>query len=237
MRGFAQYLQHIDPDTEIPPPDLLPAHYNRITPYLYCEGDIARLMSAARTLSPPLRARTYQTLIGLLWVSGLRLGEAIALERDDLDEDALVLTVRHGKRGGRQDPVAETTLHALGQYTQLRDRHFPEPRSRSLLVSIRGTRLCQGAVHDTFPTLLHRAGLTAHQHQRRPRIHDLRHSYAVHQLLDWYREGVDVDTHMPLLAAVLGHVNPASTYWYLQAAPELFTIASHRLETVLGELP
>jgi integrase/recombinase XerD len=237
VRGFAEYPQNIDPDTEVPPRDLLPATYNRITPYLYSDADITGLMTAARSLAPPLRAATYETLIGLLSVSGLRIGEAIALNRDDVDDDALLLTVRHAKRGGRQVPLDETTIQALREYAQLRDRHFPTPHSRSFLVSIRGTRLCQGAVHDTFPSLLRRAGLSGRGQRCRPRIHDLRHSFAVHQLLDWHQQGVDVDARMPLLSSVLGHISPASTYWYLHAAPELFATVSKRLDEVLGELP
>lgn len=236
-RGFAEYLQHIDPETEVPARDLLPATCERITPYLYSDADIAALMTAAKALTPPLRAATYETLLGLLSVSGLRIGEALGLDRGDVDDRQLLLRVCHAKRGGRQIPLDATTIQALDEYARLRDRHFPQPRSPSLFVSIRGTRLCQGAVHDTFPTLLARAGIKGRDGRRRPRIHDLRHSFAVHQLLDWHRQGVDVDARMPLLSAVLGHADPASTYWYLDGAPELFATVSRRLEDVLGELP
>lgn len=237
VRGFAEYLQHIDPDTEVPPPDLLPAAYHRIAPYVYTDAEIVALMAVARSPNPPLRAATYETLIGLLAVTGLRIGEAIGLDRDDIDTDTRLLVVRHAKRGARRVPLHDTTIQALSGYMRLRDRHFPQLRSGSFFVSIRGTRLCQGAVHDTFPTLLKGAGLRVDRPDgRRPRIHDVRHTFAVRQLLAWHRQGVDVDARLPLLADMLGHVNPASTYWYLQAVPELMQVLCRRLDQVLGEL-
>jgi len=140
VRGFAQHLQSIDPATEVPSPDLLPTTYNRVTPYLYSDAEIARLMAGARALSPELRAATYSTLIGLLVVSGLRIGEAIALDRADIDEDTSSLVVRASKSGSsREIPLHETTVEALRTYRQLRDRHFPQPTSPSFLVSTRGT--------------------------------------------------------------------------------------------------
>jgi integrase len=238
VRGFARHLQSIDPRHEVPPPDLLPATYVRVTPYLYSDDDIARLMAQADALSPALRAATYSTLIGLLVVSGLRIGEAIALNSADIDEDAASLVVRGAKTGrSREIPLHDTTVEALSSYRQLRDRHFPQPKSPSFFVSIRGTRLCASAVNPAFVGLVRRAGLTPRGGRCHPRIHDARHSFAVHALLRWYQQGVDVDARLPLLSAFLGHAHPASTYWYLQAAPELLAIIGHRLENLPGELP
>ena len=237
VRGFADYLRNIDPDTEVPPRDLLPARQQRVAPYVYSAADIAALMAAARSLNPPLRAATYETFIGLLSVTGLRLGEALALNRDDLDKKRLLLTVRRAKRGGRQVPLHNTTIRALQGYFDCVDRHFPQPVSPSVFVSIRGTRMNKDSIHATFPVLVNKAGLTGRGQRPRPRIHDLRHSMAVRQLMDWHQQRVDVDARIPLLSAVLGHSDPASTYWYLQAAPELFTIIGRRLEEFLGELP
>jgi integrase/recombinase XerD len=236
VRGFAEYVRHTDPATQVPPPNLLPSNYRRVAPYLYSEHEIAAMMAAARLLAPPLRAATYETLIGLIAVTGMRIGEAIGLDRDDIDEQTRLLTVRDGKRGGRQVPLHETTLHALADYGRVRDQRFPQPVSTSLLVSIRGTRLCRSSIYATFPGLLRQAGIGADQ-PRRPRVHDLRHSFAVCQLLDWHRQGVDVDTKLPLLTSVLGHANPVCTYWYLQASPQLLAVAGGRLADVLGELP
>lgn len=237
VRGFADYLRTIDPDTEVPPHDLLPARQQRVAPYLYSAADIAALMAAARALNPPLRAATYETFIGLLSVTGLRLGEALALNRDDLDKKRLLLIVRHAKRGGRNIPLHETTFLALQHYFEGVDRCFPVPVSPSVFVSIRGTRMNKDSIHATFPALIDRAGLTGRGQRPRPRIHDLRHTFAIRQLVDWHQQHADVDARIPLLSAVLGHSDPASTYWYLEAAPELFAIVGRRLEDFLGELP
>lgn len=237
VRGFAEYVHNIDPDTEVPPRDLLPARQQRLAPYLYSGADIAALMTAARSLNPLLRAATYETIIGLLSVTGLRLGEALRLNREDMDENQLLLIVRHAKGGGRKVPLHETTLQALQDYFDCVDRHFPDPVSPSVFVSIRGTRMSKDSIHATFPRLIDQAGLTGRGQRSRPRPHDLRHSFAVRQLIDWHQQHVDVDARIPLLSAVLGHSDPASTYWYLQAAPELFAIVGSCLEEFLGELP
>lgn len=211
VRGFARHLATLDPSTEVPPTDLLPAVMPRMTPYLYSDADLIGLMAAARDLTPALRAATYATLVGLLVVSGLRIGEATGLDRADVDEAALALVVRRAKPGSaREVPLHETAVEALRCYARLRDRHFPVPRSPSFFVSIRGTRLCRSAVNDTFHELIRRAGLEGRGTRCRPRIHDIRHSFAVASLLHWHREGADVDAKLPLLSAMLGHVDPAS---------------------------
>ncbi|WP_427018191.1 tyrosine-type recombinase/integrase [Pseudarthrobacter sp. P1] len=160
IRGFAEYLRYLDPDTEVPPRGLLPARQQRVAPYLYSAADIAALMAASRSLNPPLRAATYETFIGLLSVTGLRLGEALALTREDLDKKHLLLVIRHAKRGGRKVPLHETTLRALQRYFDCVDRHFPDPVSPSVFVSIRGTRMNKDSIHATFPHLIDQAGLT-----------------------------------------------------------------------------
>lgn len=235
VREFARYLATIDPRTQIPADDLLPAHYNRRTPYLYSEAEITALMVAAGALSPPLRAATYTTLIGLLTVTGLRLSEVIGLDCCDLRTDTSSLIVRHGKNGrSREIPLHHTSLHVLVAYRRDVERAFPRSVSPSLLVSIRGTRLCPSAVHPTFRAMVSQAGLQPRGTRCRPRLHDARHSFAVRALIDWYDGGADVDAKLPLLSAYLGHANPASTYWYLQAAPELFSRVAERLDHLLG---
>jgi integrase/recombinase XerD len=232
VRGFAQYLQALDPQTEVPPPGLLPGRSSRrAEPYLYSAADIAALMSAAQAIRSPLRAATYQALIGLLAVTGARVGEAIRLDRGDLDWGEGRLTVRHGKFGkSRQLPLHPTTAQALAGYAQLRDRHSPRPASPAFFISLTGTRLIYKNVHYTFHRLVQAAGLQPRSARCRPRIHDLRHSFAVATLISWYQDGRDTQPRLPLLSTYLGHVDPADTYWYLQAAPELLTLAAARLE-------
>ena len=235
VRGFAEYLRTIDPDTEVPPRDLLPARYSRVAPYLYSAADIEALVAATRALNPPLRAATYESRIGLLSVTGLRLGESLALNRDDIDREQSLLSVRHSKGGGRKVPLHETALNALQGYIEIVDQRFPRPVSPSLFVSIRGTRMNKDSIHATFPGLIDAAGLTGRGQRSRPRLHDLRHSYAIRQLIDWHTERADVDARIPILTAVLGHTDPASSYWYLHAAPELFSIVGQRLEESWGQ--
>lgn len=238
VRGFARYLRCADPRTEVPPTDLLPATQPRMTPYLYSEGDIARLMAVAHDLAPAFRGTTYETVIGLLVVSGLRIGEVLRLGRDDIDEDRLALVVRRSKPGSsREVPLHETTMETLRSYARLRDREFPVLVSESFFVSARGTPLAYTTVRTTFRELVSAAGLEGRGARCRPRIHDIRHSFAVASVVNWYREGADVDAKLPALSAALGHVDPASTYWYLEAAPELLAIVAKRLATVLSELP
>jgi integrase/recombinase XerD len=237
VRGFAEYLKTLDERTEVPPAELLPATYSRVTPYIYSDKDIDALISAARTLTPVLRARTYETFIGLLAVSGIRMGEAIRLDRCDIDHTRSLLVVRNSKlEKAREVPLHQSALEALVHYAAERDRHFGKPSSESFFVSTNGTRLYPRTVDATYRQLVSTTGLTGHGQRSRPRLHDIRHSFAVKTLVDWYRDGADVDASMPLLSKTLGHVSPASTYWYLQGAPELFAIVASRVEEVTGDL-
>jgi integrase/recombinase XerD len=238
VRGFARHLSNLDEATEIPPLDLLPASYSRVTPYLYSDEEIEALMAAARSLSPGLRALTYETVIGLLAVSGIRIGEAIRLGRDDVDVVRSLLVVRDSKvERSREVPLHETTLAALDTYRRARDRRFSAPAPASFFVSTLGTPLHPCTVNKTHRDLVALAGLQGRGGRCRPRLHDLRHSFAVNTIIGWHRDGLDVDARMPLLSKVLGHADPKSTYWYLQAAPELLALVAGRLEPVFGELP
>jgi len=227
-RGFARYLKAIDPATEIPPAGIWPSVSPRPRPWIWAETDIRRLLSAARTLRPPLRAATYETLFGLLAAAGMRLGEAIKLERADADLADGVLTIRDGKFGiSRLVPLHPGVTAALREYTACRDRLLPRPATTKFFISTAGTPLRTSGVDHTFAQLTTALGLRTRA--RRPRIHDLRHSFAVRQLLQWHREGADVRARMPVLSAYLGHVSPAGTYWYLEAVPELMELAAARL--------
>lgn len=239
VRGFAVYLAAIDPATEVPPVDLLPRRgRSRLTPYLYSDADIDALLAAAETLRPTLRAATYRTLLGLLAVTGLRIGEALALDRDDLDWDEGLLVVRAGKLGKlRELPLHASTVAALRAYLSCRDRLHPGADSAPVFICTTGRRPGYRGVAQTFRQLVDRAGLKARPGTATPRLHDLRHSFAVNTVLDAYRSGDDVQTRLPLLSTYLGHVNPATTYWYLSAAPELLGLAGQRLEAHLGGRP
>lgn len=235
VRGFATYLHTLDPATEIPPTDLLPWHHHRPTPYLYSEGDIAALIEAAATLRWPLRVATYQTLIGLLAVTGMRVGEAIKLDVGDLDVGRGVIVIRQAKfNKTRELPLHPTTTAALRRYLARRRRHQPPPATPAFFVTTAGTRLLYCDVQWTFHRLVQKAGLGPRAGSR-PRIHGLRHSFAVRTLLDAYRLGEDPEQRLALLSTYLGHVNPAASYWYLSAAPELLSLAAERLDRDQGE--
>jgi integrase/recombinase XerD len=237
VRLFARYLATIDPDTEIPSKDLLPATRQRLAPYIYSPGEIAALIGATRTLRPSSRAATFETLIGLLATTGLRLGEALFLDRDDVDLDDRALRVRGKRDKQREVPLHHSTVEALRRYADLRDRRWPQPTTAAYFLSRLGVRLTVASVHATFPKLIRQAGLEGRGHRARPRPHDLRHTFAVRTLLDWHHAGAEIDRELPLLTTYLGHQNPANTYWYLQATPELLALVARRLDGILGQRP
>lgn len=231
VRGFAKYLQAIDRRTEVPPLDHLPAHEGvRGTPYVYTATDITALLSASETLRAPLRVATYRTLLGLLAVTGMRVGEAIALDDRDFDRRREVLVIRKTKFDkSREVPLHDSTAQALARYQRQRNRFVPRRKDSSLFASTVGSRLIYQNVHETFLKLIYAAGL-GERRPRRPNIHDLRHTFAIRTVLDWYRDEVDVEARLPLLSTYLGHIGPSSTYWYLTAVPELLEAATVRLE-------
>lgn len=231
IRGFASYLRAFDPRTEVPSAELLPAKFRRAIPYLYSETEIEALMAAARGIRSALKAATYQTLIGLLAVTGMRIGEAIALDRDDLELAEERLTVRRGKNGrSREVALHASTVAALEAYARLRDELCPRPKDRSFLITNVGTRLYYGTVWHEFDRIRRRAGLDRESLGRRVRMHDLRHVFVLRTLLGWYREDADVEAQLPLLSTFLGHVDPSSSYWYFEATPQLLALAAQRLE-------
>jgi integrase/recombinase XerD len=237
VRVFARHLQAADPRTEVPAARLLPGRRCRAEPYLYSAAEITALMDAAAAIAAPLKAATYQTLIGLLAVTGMRVGEAISLDRCDADLGGGVITVCQGKFGkSRQLTLHPTTVTALRDYARLRDRKCPRPQTQAFFVSLTGTRLIYKNVHYRYHQLTQIAGLQPRSARCRPRIHDLRHSFAVATLISWYHDGGDVAARLPLLSTYLGHTDPGDTYWYLQAAPELLTLAADRLQAAQGDL-
>lgn len=237
VRVFAAHLQAIDPRVQVPPGDLLPCPPQRATPYLYDEADITALMQAAAALTLRSRAATYQTLIGLLAVSGMRVGEAIGLDLDDFDPGTGILIVRNTKFGkSRQIPLHPSTVTALSAYLITREDYLGATACPALFISTRRKRLNYNVVAPTFRRLSEAAGLLTRSSSCRPRIHDLRHSFAVTTVLDAYASGADVQPVIPRLATYLGHADPKHTYWYLSAAPELLALAAARMDAHQGRI-
>jgi integrase len=188
-------------------------------------------MAATRTLRFPLIEATYNTVVGLLATTGMRIGELIALDRDDFDREERTLLVRNAKfKDTRLLPLHESTAQALGDYADLRDTLWPEPKAPAFFVSTAGKRLRYENVYATFQHLVRTAGLRPRSERCHPRPHDFRHRMVVVTLVDWYRQGADVAALLPALSTYVGHSCPACTYWYASAAPELLALAAARRE-------
>lgn len=233
VRQFARYCSALDARTQIPPVGLLSGRYSRKSPYLYSDQEVARLIQTAGQLPSPkgLRAATYLTVFGLIAATGMRISEPLALDRADVDLTEGALTIRNSKFGkSRWIPVHSTTRAVLQCYAERRDQLFRNGLTASFFISERGSRLTQWAARYTFVKLSHQIGLRGPQDHYGPRLHDLRHRFAITTLLRWYRSGVDVERHLPELAAYLGHAHVNDTYWYLSATPELLALAAQRLE-------
>jgi integrase/recombinase XerD len=233
VRGFAQYMSVIDPATEIPPPGLLSAPRRRPEPHIYSPAEVRLLLAAAAKLTPLLRAATLTTTLGLITATGMRVGEAIALTRRDVALIAGVITIRNAKFDRqRLVPLHPTTTSALRKYALTRDHLCHDPATDRFFLSARGGPLTRSAVDQTFRALTGQIGLR--DGTTGPRVHDLRHTFAVRTLIDWQRAGIDISTHLPLLSTYLGHVEPKNTYWYLTAVPELMHLAADRLQHAGG---
>jgi len=236
VRSFAQFWQAHDARTEIPPKDTAPTPRRRRTsPYVYSDQDIQILIRATRSLTP-FKADTYATVFGLLAATGLRVGEAIRLDRSDVCWRDATLLIRQTKFGkSREVPLHPSTIAALQRYASLRETTLAQPQSDAFFLSLSGKRLIHQNVHHTFLRLVQRTEL-AHRQPKRPTLHDLRHTFAVNTVIRWHQLEVDVPAHLPHLSTYLGHAHPESTYWYLTATPELLRLASRRLERAQGGL-
>lgn len=233
VRGFSRYRSATDSRTEIPPLGLLPHRPRRARPYLYSNEEIQRLLAAALNLQPAagLRRWTYHCLFGLLAVSGLRIGEALALKNEDVDWDQGVLRVL-GKFGKpRLVPLHASTQKVLCDYRSRRDRCLTErPSCYFFRIRKSGQRVHRATVKQTFYSLSRQIGLRDPSSSHGPRLHDFRHRFAVQTLLGWYRSGEDAERRLPVLSTYLGHGHVRDTYWYLTAYPELMAQAMGRLE-------
>jgi integrase/recombinase XerD len=231
VRGFARHLAASDPRTEIPPTGLVSYRARGRVPYLFTDDDLAALVRCARaSTQSPFRADTLDTLIGLLAVTGMRVSEALNLDRDNIDWDAAVIRVRDSKfHKGRDVPVSASTIAALSAYLHSRNRQQQARHTTRLFVSLAGTPINYNNFGLTFRKAVTAAGIGADEPSR-PRIHDLRHGFAIRTVLGWYRAGLEVEALLPRLSTYLGHREPRFTYCYLSATPELLGQAAARLE-------
>jgi len=230
VRELAAHVHTLDPAAaQLIPAGLLPATVTRRIPYLYSDEQTTQLMTAAAGLTPPVLAASMHTLIGLLAATGCRTGEVLALAVEDLDTDQRVLTVT-GKYGRRRlVPLHPTTVDALTGYCRVRACLTSAAPTGPLLVGAKGGRLNRNTAYAAFSSLVAASRLPARPGCRRPRLYDFRHSFAVNSLIDAHRHRCDVDARIAALATYLGHVDPAYTYWYLTASPELMAAVCDRL--------
>ena len=241
VRLFAFWLHSMDPLHEIPPQALIPSHYKRKQPYIYTDDEVRNIIETAGLLSSKngFREITYPAFFGLVSVTGLRISEAISLNNKDVDLQSGIVRLNNGKNGkDRILPVTECTKNYLKEYSRKRDRllgRIPEP----FFVSDEGIRLTDCAVRYNFAVIGKMIGLRTeqlfHKHGVGPRVHDLRHTFAVKVIMDWYKKGKNVDQEMLKLITYLGHQSPSHTYWYIEATPELLALASRRAENYVDE--
>lgn len=236
VRPFARWLQALEPATEVPAVD----SFGRVpgkhaVPYVYSEEEVLALMQAAKRLQRPLLRITYATLIGLLATTGMRISEAIHVSCDDIDWTTGALRVLNSKFGkSRLLPLHPSTMSALDTYAQERNRLCPVPLEPNFFITTSRRQLCKPAVTYTFHNLLRWAGLPTGPSGRRPRVHDLRHTFALRTLAEWHAARVDVEARLPLLSAYLGHAKPQDTYWYLSGNADVLAAAAARLSDHCG---
>jgi len=233
VRKFAEYLSTVEPRTEVPAQKLIPYKFSRREPYHYTDNQVRQLIGAARQIHPSRRIKglTFSTLLGLLAVTGMRVGEALALDFQDLDFAKGLLTIRQAKGNkSRLVPLHSSTVQALQRYASIRDGLYPHPISQNFFVSEGSIRPKYEAMRRWFIMATCQVGLRQSAGRSGPRMHDLRHYFAIRTLLDWYRCDANVDARLPELATFLGHSHVSDTYWYLSAVPELLELATRRWE-------
>ncbi len=241
VRHFARYLKQFEPETEIPEEMVFGPEPGRVAPHIYHDEEIADLLAAARKLGPTgsIRPTTYETLFGLMASTGLRVSEAIHLRDDDVDLKHEMLTIRQTKCAkSRQLPLHPSTVAALERYREERAKHVATAADMPFLISSRGRRLGQPLgdrqAHRVFNELRGSLGWVNRGGHAAPRLHDLRHTFAVRRLILWHAEGTDVDQMMLALSTYMGHAEIGYTYWYLSAVPELMALAAGKFESFAG---
>jgi len=244
LRTFALYWRTVEPRTELWPENIWPMRYQRKHPYIYNAGEIERLLNTCRALQPvdSLRPTMFYTLFGLIAACGLRLSEAVELKDSDIDLKVGIITIRRTKfNKTRSIPVDETTRVALEKYVLARDAYreqyqYGRKRLDLFFVTNNETFVNTNMAEWTFDKIALKCGVRT-QSRRGPRLHDLRHTFVMHTLKEWYRQGKDVESLLPILSTYVGHAQPGSTYWYITITPELMALASERLDRYMGGLP
>jgi integrase len=237
VRHFARYLKQFEPETEVPEELTFGPEPGRVAPHIFHEQEVIDLLAMAQQLGPPgsIRPATYETLFGLMASAGLRVSEALNLRDTDVDLKRGLLTIRQTKFAkSRLLPVHPTTVTALTKYRQARARYVPTAVDMPFLIGSRGRRLGlplgDRQAHRVFNMLRDQLGWVNRGGHAAPRLHDLRHTFAVRRLIGWHADGTDIDQMMLALSTYMGHAEIFYTYWYLTAVPELMALAGGKFE-------
>jgi integrase len=237
VRPFARYVRQFDPATEVPPSHFLGRAHRRLAPHVYTPDELEALVSEAGRLSPAngLRPAAVATVLGLLASTGLRVSEALGLLRDDVDLDAGVLHVRATKFcKSRLVPLHPTAVDALRQHAAQQDLRCLSATGLFFLVD-GGIPLSYSKLRTAFRRIRIRLGWESSPSvPRQPRVHDLRHRFACRRLLQWHKDGVDVEARLIDLSTYLGHAKISDTYWYLSGFPELMDLVGRRFDEFVG---
>ena len=237
LRPFARYLRQFEPRTEVADASVFGPVRGRVSPHIYREEEIVDLLAAARELRPHggLRPVTFETLFGLIASAGLRVSEALDLLDVDVDLRSAMLTVRQTKFAkSRQLPLHPSTVEAMEHYRRLRIRQVRTTAQTPFFIGTRGRLLGQSLgdrqVHRVFNELRGQLGWVNRGAHDQPRIHDLRHSFAVRRMMLWHTQGTDIDQAMLALSTYMGHAKVSNTYWYLTGVPELMALVGDKFE-------
>jgi integrase len=237
LRPFIRYLRQFEPATAMPDESVFGPLPGWQMPHIYQDQEVIDLLAAAHRLGPDgnLRAATYETLFGLMASTGLRVSEAIRLLDADVDLAHGILTVRQTKfNKSRQLPLHPSTTAALRGYRTLRHQQVQEHADLPFFVGTRGKRLGKRLsyrqVNRVFALLRKQLGWINRGAHDAPRLHDLRHTFAVRRVLLWQARGADIDQAMLALSTYMGHAKISHTYWYLTAVPELMDVAAGKFE-------
>lgn len=237
VRLFADYVATFEPATPMFDRRALTMPRSKPLPYIYTPEELSQLLTGTAHVSTrhPLRGVTLHAMIGLAASSGLRIGEVAALDDTDVDLATGVLAIRRSKfNKDRLVPVHPTTRATLQAYAARRDAAFPMPGSPAFFLQQRGGRFSKHTIQMSFWELTRAVGLRGDT-GKGPRFHDLRHTFAVRRLTEWYAAGLDVQALLPSLATYLGHGHYTDTAWYLTATPELLSLAAARADRALTQ--
>jgi integrase len=231
LRQFCRFLFKLNPDTYTPETTLIRRGPTVIRPHIYTRDELTGLINLASKLRPKgsLRPYTVSTLFSLLWVSGLRIGEALRLNLEDVDTDNAVLHIRESKFfKSRLVPLTLSTASALETYRRLREQYGHDQRPNApFFINAHGKRFGHSSILYTFRCLTRQLGIKTAQ-GRNPRLHDFRHTFATRCLSEAYQAGKNPNAILPLLATYLGHVDIACTQIYLHPASDLMANAGQR---------